>query len=164
MEELSVGDGFQNEIGRTLDADRSTVRDAAGQTEGAVGQEQDRTKSNVTSEGASTRRQAHRVQTQAEHQAASTTERVDAGGRNAEQAQEAVGQHGGELAGRVREFQRGQASLTEAAAEGLKDLNPFRDAEDTRAAKSRETLFQETAPHPNFYPESRLKALEPTAR
>ncbi|MFZ5862416.1 MAG: conjugal transfer protein TraG N-terminal domain-containing protein [Nitrospirota bacterium] len=163
-EQLSGRSGFQKEIGGRLDTDRSAVRDTAGRTEGAVGHEQDRIKNGVASEGISTRRQAQEIQTQADHQAASTTARVDAGETNAEQARASVGQHGGQLVGRVQGFQRGAASLAETTAEGIKDLNPFRDEDRTRVSASRERLFEETAPHPNFYPESRLKALEQAGR
>ncbi|MEW6682646.1 MAG: conjugal transfer protein TraG N-terminal domain-containing protein [Nitrospirota bacterium] len=156
--------GFQDEISRTIDTDRGAVRDAAGRTEGTVSQGQDHTRSGVASAGASTRQQARDVQTQAEHQAASTMARVDAGEKNAEQAQDSVGQHGGQLVGRVQEFQRGTASLAETTAEGIRDLNPFRNEQDTRVNKSRERLFEDATPHPNFYPESRLKALDRVER
>ena len=161
---LAGEDGFRGGVRGELDADRASVREAAGQTAGAVSQEQGHIEGRLAAGHVSTIRQVGEMQARVENEAASTADRVNVGSARAEQARDAVGQHGGELVGRVREFQRDGASFTETAVEGMKDLNPFRDGQDTRVEKSREGLFQETAPHPNFYPESRLKALEPADR
>lgn len=155
------GESFQEGVRGQLNTDRRVVREEARRTEGAVRQEQGHVGEDVSAERSSTIGQAAQVETWVEKESAHTAARVDVDAANAKRAKDAVGQYGGELVDRVRGFQRGGASFTETAAEGLRDLNPFRDDQDTRGVKSRQELFQETAPHPNFYPESRLKALEP---
>ncbi|MBI3596590.1 MAG: hypothetical protein HY203_05495 [Nitrospirae bacterium] len=62
-----------------------------------------------------------------------------------------IGQTGESLKGRVEDIQKEDVSLLKTMKEGLVG---------DRLSEGREKLFEESPPHPNFYPELRLKNLE----